>query len=140
MKMKMIGGTLIIFFIVTLPVLAQERPSSNDIISKLQTELNLSQDQVYHITPIIEKYAIAYHDLQQSIGDGTINPSAIDSQRQGLEAAETQELSQYLKPYQLSEWRSMQGQMDQQKDKDNSDANVDADQYSNLPRDNPPSN
>jgi len=97
---------------------AQEEPSTNDIITKMKTDLDLQEDQVNNITPIIEKYTMAFHDLQKSIDDGTINPSAIDSQKQQIKAAEAQELSQYLKPYQISQWNDIQGQMAQQKDTD----------------------
>jgi hypothetical protein len=134
--MKVISGFIIaLFMVITVPGLAQDQPSSNDIIVKMKTGLDLQEDQVTNITPIIEKYSIEFQDLQKSINDGTINQSAIDSQRQGIEDAETQELSAYLKPYQLSQWRELQGQIYQQKDNGNSDdANDDADEYSNLPR------
>jgi hypothetical protein len=130
---KLLAGFLLSFFIATMPALAQDSLSSNDIITKMKTQLDLQDDQVTNITPVIEKYTMAFEDLQKSIDDGTINPSAIDSQRQGIEAEETQELSQYLKPNQLSEWNSMQGQLYQQKD--TGDTNADSDTYSNLPRD-----
>ncbi|MBF0571076.1 MAG: hypothetical protein HQL12_04325 [Candidatus Omnitrophica bacterium] len=133
MRTKAIYGFLIVLTIAATPVFAQAQLSSNDIIVKMKTDLDLQDDQVTNITPIIEKYTVAFYDLQKSIEDGSINQSSIDSQRQGLQAAETQELSQYLKPDQLSLWRGMQNQMDKQKDKDN--GNGDLDQYSNLPRD-----
>jgi len=133
MNLKIISAFLIVFFIAALPAGAQTQLSSDDIITKMKTDMDLQEDQVTNITPIIEKYTTAFGDLQKSIKDGTINPSTIDSQRQDLEASETQELSQYLKPYQLSEWRQMQGQLDQQKDNGNGDADPDADEYSNLP-------
>ena len=65
-----------------------------------------------------------------------MNPSAIDSQKQQIKAAEDQGISQYLSSDQLSQWNNIQGQMDQQQGKDDSDA--DTDKYSNLPRENPP--
>ena len=125
---------LIILFLTAMPVFAQDVPSSNDIIAKMRTSLDLQEDQVTNITPIVEKYTIAFHDLQRSIEDGTINPSVVDSQRRGLEAAETQELSQYLKPNQVSLWWGMQGQMEHRKvNISNDHADADADRYSNLP-------
>jgi len=133
-NMKQIYGFLIALFIATMPGFAQDQPDSNDIITKMKTDLNLQENQVTNITPIIEKYSIAFHDLQRSIDDGTINPSAIDSQKQQLKAAEAQELSQYLRPDQMSQWNYIQGQMEQKKDKDSSDGNADTDEYSNLPR------
>jgi hypothetical protein len=124
---------LIVFLATTHPVHAQDASRANDSIAKMKVDLNLQDDQVYHITPIIEKYAIAFQDLQKSIDDGTINPSAIDSQTQQIKAAEAQELSQYLRPDQISQWSYMQGQTGQEKDKD-SDVHEDTDEYTNLPR------
>ena len=135
---KPVRLTLAGFFLFLLmgiwPVWAQDGKSSNDIIVKMTTDLNLQQDQVTNITPIIEKYTIAFADLQKSIDDGAINPSAIESQRQGLKAAEAQELSQYLTANQISQWNYIQSQ-EEQKEQDNSDINADADadRYSNLP-------
>ena len=130
-----LAGFFLFLFIITGTSFAQEPSDSNDTIGKMKTGLDLQEDQVTNITPIIEKYSIAFHDLGQSIDAGTINPSAIDSQRHGLEAQETQELAQYLKPNQLSQWREMQGQMFQQKDSDDDEANAteDADRYTNMP-------
>jgi len=140
------GDTLkcpLFFFFIFLsisafPVFAQSQQNANDIILKMQHDLNLSQDQVANITQIIERYVDASNDLQKSIDDGTMNPSAVDSQRQQIKAAEEQGIAQYLRSDQLTEWNQIQGQMDQQKDNGDSDANVDAntdsDQYSNLPR------
>ena len=138
--MKVIGGCAIALLILVSSSWAQEGPNANDVVARMKTQLDLQEDQVTNITPIIEKYAIAFADLQKSIDDGTINPSAVDSQRQGIEAQETQELATYLKPYQLSEWRQMQSQMDQGKGQDSGEATSDSDQYSNLPKNNSPQN
>ncbi len=137
--MKVIYGFLIILFMTIIPAFAQQSLSSNDIVAKMKTQLDLQDDQVANITPIIDKYALAFQDLQKSIADGNMNQSAIDSQRQGIEEEETQELSVYLKPYQLSEWRAMQSQMDQAQGSGSSDDSADADEYSNLPRNTPSS-
>ena len=132
----MLGGFFLVIFL-GFSVFAQEDLSSNDIITKMKNDLNLQEDQVTNITPIIEKYTIAFTDLQKSIDDGTINPSVIDSQRQQLRAAEAQEISPYLTANQISQWNYIQGQMDQ---KNKSDGNLDDDQYSNLPQNNADSN
>ena len=130
--MKAMGGFLIVLFIVTAPSFAEDQPSAYDIITQMKADLNLQEDQVTHITPIIEKYAIVWHDFQRSIDDGTINQSAIDTQEQQIKAAEAQELSPYLRPYQITQWNYIQGQMAPKKDKDG--RNADTDEYSNLPR------
>jgi len=137
---KVMGGCLITFLILVSSSWAQEGSNASDLIARMKTQLDLQEDQVTNISPIIEKYTIAFADLQKSIDDGTINASAIDSQTQGIEAQETQELATYLKPYQLSEWRQMQSQMDQAKGQDSGAAGSDSDQYSNLPKNNSPQN
>ena len=67
---------------MAMPAFAQEPQSANDIVKKMKTLKFMQQDQVTNITPIIENIRVAFHDLQKSIDDGTINPSAIDSQKQ----------------------------------------------------------
>ena len=61
--MKAIDGFLIVLFIVTTPSFAEDQPSAYDIITKMKADLNLQEDQVTNITPIIEKYAIVWHDF-----------------------------------------------------------------------------
>jgi hypothetical protein len=121
----------------TIPAFAQEHQSTNDIITKMKIALNLSGDQVADITQVIDRYVDASNELQKSIDDGTMNQSAIDSQKQQLKAVEEQGIAQYLRSDQLYQWNNIQGQMDQQKDKDSSDGDTGADEYSNLPRNNP---
>ncbi len=135
--MKIIYSLLAALFIVAITAIAQDQPSTNDIITKMKTDLNLSDDQVSNITQIIDRYAMASNDLQKSIEDGTMNPSAIDSQRQQIKAAEEQGMAQYLRSDQLTEWRQIEGQMDQQNGKDNGDSSAGADEYSNLPKNTP---
>jgi len=136
---------LIHFFLITLligaiPVFAQEHQSTSDIMTTMKNDLNLSDDQVAGITQVIDRYVDASNDLQKSIEDGTMNPSAIDSQKQQIKAAEYQGISQYLRSDQLSEWNNIQSQMDRQKDTYSSDSNsnADTDEYSNMPRSAPP--
>jgi hemerythrin-like domain-containing protein len=136
--MKWMYGILLSLCMAILPGYAEDQPSSNDIITRMQTSLNLSEKQVYNITPVIEKYVDQMQDLQKSINDGTINQSAIDSQKQQIKAVEDQGLSQYLDPNQISQWNYIQSQ--DQKGKDDADGGADADEYSNLPRDIPSQN
>jgi hypothetical protein len=97
----------------------------------------LSDDHVANITQVIDRYIDGSNDLQQSIEDGTINQSAIDSQKQQLKAQEDQGIAQYLRSDQLSEWRSIESQMDQQNGQDGSGSDSGADEYSNLPKNAP---
>ena len=63
--MNLIYGFLIILFIGAMPAFAQERQSTNDIITKMKTALNLSDDQVANITQVIDRYVDASNDLQK---------------------------------------------------------------------------
>ncbi|MDE2028319.1 MAG: hypothetical protein KGK03_04090 [Candidatus Omnitrophica bacterium] len=134
-------GTVPVFAVfmvlLSLPVLAQEMQESDNLIAQMRTTLDLQPDQVAGITPIIQRYVVLFANLQKSIHEGTINPSAVDSQRQQLEAAETQELSQYLQPYQLSEWRQMQAQLYRPSGANAGRSGDDPGQYTNYPVQNP---
>ena len=131
MDFKWMSGVLMALLIGIIPAFSQEELSTSDIVAKMKTALDLQDDQITNITPIIEKYEVVYHEYLKSVADNTINPSAIDSQRQGIEDSETQDLSQYLKPNQISEWRDLQHQLYPSNGKEGSDGA--SDQYSNLP-------
>jgi len=109
-----------------VPAFADDSSNVADTVASLQRQLDLQQDQVSNVTAVIEQYDQQFQTLQKSVDDGSMNPSAIQTQRQGIEEAETQALSQYLKPYQLSEWRSLQASTEPS-------GGNNADEYSNLP-------
>lgn len=121
--------------IAASPVWAKDdERSPSSILARLQYELDLQPDQINTITPIIEKYAVAFQDLQTSINDGSINPTSIPTQWQGLEDQETQEISGCLKPYQLTEWRRLQSQIYKPDDPHYANSANSDDEYTNLPR------
>ena len=140
--MKTIYLFLIVLFIGILPAFAQDQQRANDIVLKMQHDLNLSQDQVANITQIVNRYVMASNDLEKSIADGSMNPSSVDSQRQQIKAAESQGIAQYLRSDQLSQWNNLESQIDAPKDKSDSEDNGTpkpgasdaADGYSNLPK------
>ncbi len=89
-------------------VLAQDQaPSPDQMITQMQSKLNLSKDQVAAITPIIQKYIPQFEELLQSMGDGTSDPNDIRQQMRKLRQEEKQELSQVLSEQQLSQWQSL---------------------------------
>jgi len=111
MTMKSIGACLMVLFFLTVPVFAQDQsPSAQDIAAKMQSNLNLTQDQVTAVGPIIEKYATKRGELRQSMQDGTADQDSIKAQMKQLKEDEKQELSQFLSADQLSQWEKMQGQ------------------------------
>ena len=111
MGMKALGACLIFLFLAVMPVFSQDQPpSAEDIVSKMQSKLNLTQDQVTAVTPIIEKYSSKRQELRQSIEDGTADKDSMRSQMRQLKEDEKQELSQVLSANQLAQWRKLQAQ------------------------------
>jgi hypothetical protein len=126
MKVKMFYACLMILFFTATPLFAQDQssgdehqpPSAADIVAKMQSKLDLTQDQVTAIGPIIEKYTSKREDLRQSVQDGTVDRDSIRSQMKQLKTDEIQELSQVLSADQVSQWEQM---MSQRRHKQNSD-------------------
>jgi len=83
-------------------------PSADQIVSMMQSKLNLTSDQVSAITPIIEKYSSKREELRQSMEDGTADRDSMRSQMKQLREDEKQELSQVLSTDQISQWEQMQ--------------------------------
>jgi peptidoglycan hydrolase CwlO-like protein len=119
MRMKSIYACLTALFLITIPVFAQDQssnderqpPSAGDVVAKIQSKLNLTQDQVTAITPIIEKYSAKREELRQSIEDGTADRDSVRSQMKQLKEDQKQELSQILSSDQLSQWEQMHSKM-----------------------------
>lgn len=119
MNMKAICACLMVLFFVTIPVYAQDQsssddrqpPSADDIVAKMQSKLNLTQDQVAAVTPIIEKYSSKRDELRQSMEDGTGDRDSIRSQMKQLKADQNQELAQVLSATQMSQLEQMQQAM-----------------------------
>src|ERR1700690_4268962 len=117
MIMKLTYVLMALFF-VTIPLYAQDQPpgdehqppSAADIVARMQSKLNLTQDQVTAITPIIEKYSSKREDLRQSMEDGTGDRDSIRSQMKQLKTDENQELSQVLSSDQMSQLEQMRSQ------------------------------
>ena len=105
---------MVVFFVSALPAFAQDQPSGGDrqppsadqIVSKMQSKLNLTPDQVAAVAPIIVKYSSKRQELHQSMEDGTADKDSIRSQMKQLKTDEGQELSQVLSADQMSQWNS----------------------------------
>ena len=106
--MKTIILFLATLLISTIPCHAQL--DSSDIITKMKNALDLQEDQVTNITPIIEKYTSKREELRQSMEDGTADRDSMRSQMKQLKTDETQELSQVLSADQVSQWEQMMNQ------------------------------
>ncbi len=106
--MKIYPACLMFFLIGIFPAFAQDQPpSAEEIVSKMQTKLSLTEDQVTAVTPIVEKYSSKREQLRQSMEDGTADQDSIHAQMKQLKDAETQELCQVLSADQLSQWKKM---------------------------------
>jgi len=122
--MKMIYACLMVLFFMTAPVFAQvgpsgdahQPPSAADIVAKMQSKLNLTQDQLAAVTPIIEKYSSKREEIRQSMKDDTKGKDSIRSQMKQLRADENQELSQLLSADQMSQWEQMQSKSEHHHD------------------------
>ena len=122
--MKGILGVLVVLLIMARPLYAQDlMEDPNEIVSRMQSQLDLNDTQVSNVTQNLQKYSIAFQDLQKSIDDNTISQSSSESQIQQLKAAQDQELATVLNSDQMNRWSYMQTQDDQQKQKDNADPN-----------------
>jgi hypothetical protein len=83
-----------------MPVFAQDP----EIVTKMETKLSLTQDQVTAITPIVEKYSSKREELRQNVKSGSMDRDSIRGQMKEMKADEKQELSQVLSAKQLSQW------------------------------------
>ena len=115
MIMKTIYAFMMVLFFTSSPVVtpafAQEKPlSADEIVSKMQSKLNLTQDQVTAVTPIVEKYSSKREGIRQSMENGTADKDSIRSQMKQLKEDEGQELSQVLSAEQMSQWKQMMSQ------------------------------
>ena len=110
MTMKVVCGVLAAFLLVTVSVWAQDKGAKGtaDIMAKLQSQLNLTQDQGTAITPIIEKYISKRKELRVSVQDGSMDKGTMHAQMEQLREDENQELSQVLSQDQMSQWSNMQ--------------------------------
>jgi len=110
MKVKTMSGVFVALLFVTMPVYAQGQGSKStaDVVAKLQSQLNLTPDQVTSVTPIIEKYISKRKEIQQSLKDGALDKGSMHAQLEQLREDENQELSQILSQDQMSQWSNMQ--------------------------------
>jgi hypothetical protein len=118
MIMKTFYACLMVLFVAATPLYAQvqssgderQTPSAEDILAKLQSKLNLTQDQVTAVTPIIDKYYSKREDIKQGVANGTVSRDSVRDQMKQLKTDEAQELSQVLSADQLSQWEQLMSQ------------------------------
>ncbi|MBF0511297.1 MAG: hypothetical protein HQL13_03110 [Candidatus Omnitrophica bacterium] len=97
------------FILMITPCFAQDRViSADEIVSKMQVKLHLTQDQMTAVKPIIEKFLSKREELKSSMEDGTNDKDKIKGEMKQLRLDEAQELGQVLSAAQLSQWKQMQ--------------------------------
>ncbi|MDE2010294.1 MAG: hypothetical protein KGJ09_09505 [Candidatus Omnitrophica bacterium] len=111
--MRLILVLLIFSGVAVMPAGAQEGVAGTGVIvSRIQTKLNLTQDQTDAVAPIVEKYAVQRRQLRQNMRAKTINRAACARQLKQLKVNERMELSQVLSNNQLRRWDSLQTRAD----------------------------
>ena len=95
-----------ILFLLAGSVYAQESTSVSDIVAKIQKELNLTQQQIDAVKPIIRENIAKREELRQSVEDQTmiIDRDIIQSKIEQLDQDEDQKLSQILTRDQMNKW------------------------------------
>ena len=106
MKSKTIKYVLAILFCLTGSVYAQDQTSVSDIIAKMGKELNLTQQQVDAVKPIIREDIAKREELRQSIQDQTMiaDRDIIRGKIEQLDKDVDQKLSQILTHDQMNKW------------------------------------
>ena len=108
MSNKKIVGSLAAFFLLTVFSYAQEWPSAANIVTKMQTELNLSQDQLTKVKIIIEQNMTERQQVKPQLAAGLTQ-----AQADPLDSELYTKLSEVLTRSQMHQWESIhQGILD----------------------------
>ena len=91
--------------------LPEQLPSLDNIIAKMQQDLNLSDEQVRQITPIMQN-AIQQRRAIRSQG---LDQDTVRTQMQEVQQSTESKLSQYLTQDQLTLWKKIRPQPPSQK-------------------------
>ena len=83
----------------------EQQPSADDIITKMKTQVNLTQQQAAALKPIIENSIIQLQQLMQDLKkQGITDRSIIQNTMDQFEKEENQKLSQILTKDQMDKW------------------------------------
>lgn len=107
MTMRRFWACLMMCFMAATCTLAQEPlPSARDLLTVMKDKLELTDDQVDAVTPIVQKYAAKLQDLRQAMNDQA-NEDRLQALIKKLRHDEGQELSQVLSSDQLGRWKQL---------------------------------
>ena len=87
----------------------EQPPSADEIIAKMKTQVNLTQQQVDALKPIIENNIIQRQQLMQDLKmEGVTDKSIRQNTREQLEKDKSQKMAQVLTKDQMDKWTSYQ--------------------------------
>jgi hypothetical protein len=105
MRDKTIVCILAAIFFLAVPAYA-ELPKAVDIVMKMQEKLNLNQDQLSKVKPIIEENITKRQQVTPQLSQGLTQ-----AQSQPLDSELYQKLREILTLSQMSRWNTMSGLM-----------------------------
>lgn len=109
MKIKRIFYLSIISFFLMVSAYAQDKSDANKVVAKMGKILNLTQQQVDSLRPVVTEYTAKRHQLIQNFKDkGTIDKSGLYIKLKQLKEEENQKLSQVLTQAQIKQWTDYQ--------------------------------
>ncbi|MBF0523167.1 MAG: hypothetical protein HQL24_08950 [Candidatus Omnitrophica bacterium] len=99
MRIKTIASILVAFFFLSGSIYAQDWPSADYIVAKMQKELNLDQNQYIKVKLIIEDNMAKRQHITPQIPQGLTQ-----AQSQSLDTELYDNLSEVLTRSQMSQW------------------------------------
>lgn len=108
MKRPLLGVILAVCVLVQPAGHARQMPSPDDVVARMQAQLNLTNQQVTAVKPVIEDYMAKRRQAIQNMRQ-TGDRDGMRTQMRRLRAEELQQLSQILTADQMARWKSMHG-------------------------------
>lgn len=105
MKNKIISYFFIIHFFLIVSAYAQEKSDADNVVAKMETVLNLTQQQVDLLKPIVKEYTARRHQIIQNFKEkGTFDKSVLYIKLKQLKEEENQKLGQVFTQVQMKQW------------------------------------
>lgn len=114
MRVRSIVCILVAFFFIWVSVYAQEWPSADDIIVKIQTEMNLNQQQLVKVKLIIKENMAKRQQIRPQLDLGLTQ-----AQAEPLDTELYLKLSEVLTKYQMDQWNRIHDRMLQETNANN---------------------
>ncbi len=109
MRNKIIGCFLVLFFLLLSSVYAQGHQSLNDVLQRMKTEANLTDDEVEAIKPIVKENMKKRQSFFESIaGEASPSKSNIKNAIRAFKKEMNQELSKILSQEKMEKLKEKQ--------------------------------